>query len=112
MADASFKHCARCGRRHAPPMGNKKCKRHLDLHLESLDDMPLVLEEPASSPHVVPPVRSTDDRINTLIGVVTDLVSRVDSTQRQLDSLQLTLSTPPPADDMARFRAQGAIPRS
>jgi hypothetical protein len=96
MADASFKFCARCGCRHAPPTGKKKCKRPLDLNLESLDDvfvLPLVLEDPASMPHVVPPVRSTDDRIDTLVGVVTDLVSRVDSTQRQLDSLQLTLST-------------------
>jgi hypothetical protein len=65
--------------------------------------LPLVLEEP--------PIRSTDDRIDTLVGVVTDLVSRVDSTQRQLDSLQLTLSTHSPVDDMACFRAQGAIPR-
>jgi hypothetical protein len=78
----------------------------LDVNFESLDDMPLVLEEPASTPHVVPPVRSTDDRIDTLIGVVSDLVSRVDSTQRQLDSLHLTLSTPLPADDVARFRAR------
>jgi hypothetical protein len=79
-------------------MGKKKCKRSLDINLESLDDMsvlPLVLEEPL--------VRSTDDRIDTLVGVVTDLVLRVDSTQRQLDTLQLTLSTPAPADDMARY---------
>jgi hypothetical protein len=74
--------------------------------------LPLVLEETASTPHVVPPVRSTDDRIDTLVGVVTDLMSRVDSTQRQLDSLQLTVSTPSPADDMASYRAQGAILRS
>jgi hypothetical protein len=70
--------------------GKKKCKRSLDVNLESLDDMsvlPLVLEEPTSTPHAVPPVRSTDDRIDTLVGVMTDLVSRVDSTQCQLDSL-------------------------
>jgi hypothetical protein len=113
MAEASnFKHCARCGCRHAPPTGKKKCKRLLDANFDSLDVMPLVLEEPASTPQMPPPVRSTDDRIDTLIGVVSDLVSRVDSTQRQLDTLQLTLSTPLPTDDMAHFRAQGAIPRS
>jgi hypothetical protein len=84
------------------------------LNLESLDDvsvLPLVLEEPASTPHVVPPAWSTDDRIDTLVGVVIDLVSRVDSTQCQLDNLQLTLSTPL-ADYMARYSAQGAIPRN
>jgi hypothetical protein len=113
MAEANnFKHCACCGCRHAPPTGKKKCKRLLDANFDSLDVMPLVLEEPASTPQIAPPVRSTDDRIDTLIGVVSDLVSRVDSTQRQLDTLQLTLSTPLPADDMAHFRAQGAIPRS
>jgi hypothetical protein len=112
MEDANFKHCAQCGCRHAPPTGKKKCKRPLDINFDSLDVMPLVLEDPASTPHVVPPARSTDDRIDTLIGVVSDLVSRVDSTQRQLDSLQLTLATPSSADDMARFRAQGAIPRT
>jgi hypothetical protein len=100
----NFKHCARCGCRHAPPTGKKKCKRLLDANFDSLDVMPLVLEEPALTPQIAPPVRSTDDRIDTLIGVVSDLVSRVDSTQ-------LTLSTPLPADDMAHFRAQGAIPR-
>jgi hypothetical protein len=73
-------------------------------------------EEPVSTPHVVPPVvppaRSTDYRIDRLVGVVSDLVSRVDSTQRELDNLQLTLSTPSPADDMSRYRTQGTIPRN
>jgi hypothetical protein len=105
MAEASnFKHCARCGCRHAPPTGKKKCKRLLDANFDSLDVMPLVLEEPASTPQMPPPVRSTDDRIDTLIGVVSDLVSRVDSTQRQLNTLQLTLSTSPlPADQATRL---------
>jgi hypothetical protein len=79
MADTGFKFCARCGCRHAPPTGKRKCKRPLD----DMTVLPLVLEQPTSTPHVVPPARSTDDRIDTLVGVVTDLVSRVDTASAQ-----------------------------
>jgi hypothetical protein len=85
MVDTGFKYCARCSVRHAPPTGKRKCKKNSDLNLSSLDDESvgsLVFEESASTqaPQKVPQ-RSTDDRIDTLVGVVSDLVSRVDSTQ-------------------------------
>jgi hypothetical protein len=60
---------------------------------------------------------SSDDHIITLVGVVSELVSRVDSTQQQLSSLQLAVSSPLPAgqashsDDMGHLFSQGEIPK-
>jgi hypothetical protein len=118
MASAKEKFCARCGIRHATTTGKRKCKRPLDsVNMDALDDVtdvPLDLEMPSA----VQPARSdrsTDDRIDALLNVVSDLVSRVDSTQRQLDSLQLasaaTVSTVLASADMDHYRSQGAIPK-
>jgi hypothetical protein len=65
-----------------------------------------------------PPVRSDrtmDEKIDALVNVVSDLVSRVDATQRQPDSLQLAAATDVSTDqasaDLSRYRSQGAIPK-
>jgi hypothetical protein len=83
MADTKNKFCARCGIRHAPVTGKRKCKRCLDtLTMDALDDLaevPLDLEMPSA----VQPARSdrsTNVKIDALVNVVSDLVSRVDST--------------------------------
>jgi hypothetical protein len=60
--------------------------------MDSLDDvpvMPLVLDDPAPSktPHDASN-RCTDKDINTLVEVASDLVSREDFPQHQLDTLQ------------------------
>jgi hypothetical protein len=80
-----------------------------------LAELPLDLEMPAVHQPPVRSDRSTDEKIDALVNGVFDLVSRVDATQRQLDSLQLAaatdLSTDQASADLSRHRFQGAIPR-
>jgi hypothetical protein len=86
MADAKSKFCARCGTHHPPPTG-KKCKRPIEAvaqdALDDLAELPLDLEMPAVHQPPVRSDRSTDEKIDALVNVVSDLVSRVDATQRQ-----------------------------
>jgi hypothetical protein len=82
--------------------------------LDDVTDVPLDLEMP-SAVQSARSDRSTDEKIDALVNVVSDLVSRVDSTQRQLDSLQLasaaTVSTDQASADLDHYRSQGAIPK-
>jgi hypothetical protein len=97
MADTKHKFCSRCRSRHGPPTGKKKCKRPIDtVTMDALDDLaevPLELEMPVVNQPSARSDRSTDEKIDALVNVVSDLVSRVDATQRQLYSLQLAAAT-------------------
>jgi hypothetical protein len=82
--------------------------------LDDLAEVPLDLEMPSVAQSARRD-RSTDEKIDAVVNVVSDLVSRVDSTQRQLDSLQLAsaaaVSTDQSSSDSDRYQSQGAIPK-
>jgi hypothetical protein len=56
----------------------------------------------------------SDDRFDTLLSVVSDLASRVEATQRRLDALHLTASSPPQSaitGAVAPSPSSGAVPK-
>jgi hypothetical protein len=65
------KFCARCGHRHEGPTGKRRCKWPLDVDFEA------VTEE--STPEV--PVMAADDRLSTLVSVMSQLADRMDAQQ-------------------------------
>jgi hypothetical protein len=126
MADAKIKLCARWGIGHILLTGKRKCKRQLPPEVDVLNPLDELADTQLDLDTATVPVlpwdavgeRSADDWIDTLVVVVSELVSRVDSTQRQLSSFQLAVSSPSAAVQvhenyhMARFRSQGAINKS
>jgi hypothetical protein len=112
--------CARCQYKHASPTG-KKCRRPIlepvaDPAPEGavggdLPEQPEMLEFPEVA---VGNNNINDDRFDTLLSVVSDLASRVDATQRRLDALHLTASSPPQsasAGAVAPSPSSGAVPK-
>jgi hypothetical protein len=115
--------CTRCQCKHASPTG-KKCRRpilqpvaepvpegavggDLPVQLESLDLSDVPGDAVGNFSHDI-----NSDRFDTLLSVVSDLASRVEATQRRLDTLQLaplaqvtdTVTVMPPP-------SSGAIPK-
>jgi hypothetical protein len=91
----------RCGLRHEGPTGKRRCKRPLDVVFEA------VTEE--STPEA--PVMAADDRLSTLVSVMSQLADRMDAQQVQLNQLQEVLNglAPPPLAVPAA--ESGAIPK-
>jgi hypothetical protein len=83
--------------------------------LDDLAEVPPELEMPSVDQSSARSDRTTDEKIDALVNAVSDLVPRVDSPQRQLDSLQLAttanVSTDQASADLNRYRSQGAIPK-
>jgi hypothetical protein len=82
------KFCARCGHQHEGPTGKRRCKRPLDVNFEAAP----VTEE--STTEV--PVMAADNRLSTLVSVMSQLADRMDAQQIQLNQLQEVLSGPAP----------------
>jgi hypothetical protein len=95
------KFCARCGHRHEGPTGKRRCKRPLDADFEA------VTEE--STPEVL--VMAADDRLSTLVSVMSQLADRMDAQQIQLNQLQEVLSGPAPPPVAVPTAESGAIPK-
>jgi hypothetical protein len=91
--------CSKCNRRHVAPVGTRCRLPPPDLTDETTDEVgdadeqqvgaiSMPVSYTAASASVVEGALHSDDRIETLITIVSDLVLRMYSTQRQIDNLQ------------------------
>jgi hypothetical protein len=88
---ASLKQCTRCGFEHEPPVG-KKCKRLL----QALPEAPAVETSSLPEELVDHATGGYDDHIGSLVSVISQLVTRLDSQQEQLNLLQMAMASAAP----------------
>jgi hypothetical protein len=85
---ASLRQCTRCGYKHEPPVG-KKCKRAL----QALPDTQVAQAVDTVMDDVGDQVTGgVEDHVSSLVSVISQLVTRLDSQQEQLDHLQAAVA--------------------
>jgi hypothetical protein len=106
FAMANLKQCTRCGFEHEPPVG-KKCKHPLQALPEALV-VETVLEDAGDQA-----TGGYDDHIGSLVSVISQLVTRLDSQQELLNLLQTAVASAPPVVSRPSQVevSQGAIPK-
>jgi hypothetical protein len=103
---ASLKQCTRCRLEHEPPVG-KKCKRPL----QALPAAPAVETSSVPEEVVEQATGGYDDHLGSLVSVISQLVTRLDSQQEQLNLLQMAVAstTPVVSHSSPAEVGQGAI---
>jgi hypothetical protein len=84
LAMASLRQCTRCGFEHEPPVG-KKCKRALQALPEAAET---VLEDAGDQA-----TGGVKDHVSSLVSVISQLVTSLDSQQEQLNHLQSAMAS-------------------
>jgi hypothetical protein len=82
---ASLRQCSRCGCEHELPVG-KKCKRALS-DTQATQAVDTLLD--AADDQVA---GGADDHVSSLVSVISQLVTRMDSQQEQLNHLQAAMA--------------------
>jgi hypothetical protein len=105
---ASLKQCTRCGFEHEPPVG-KKFKRPL----QALPEAPAVETSSVLEEVVDQATGGYDDHIGSLVSVISQLVTRLDSQQEQLNLLQAVVASAAPvvSHPSPAEVGQGVIPK-
>jgi hypothetical protein len=112
---ASLKHCSRCGFAHDTPVGKSKCNRPLQALPESSAApaveaflLPEAVEDQAAGG-----ANLYGDHIGSLVSLISQLVTRLDSQQEQLNVLQTAVASAAPvvSHSASAEAGQGAIPK-
>jgi hypothetical protein len=85
LAMASLRQCTRCDFEHEPPVG-KKCKRALQA-LPETQAVGTVLDDIGDQAK-----GGVEDHVSSLVSVISQLVTRLDSQQEQLNHLQTVMA--------------------
>jgi hypothetical protein len=109
LAMASLRKCSRCGDEHEPPVG-KKCKWALQTlpDAQAARTVDTVLDDAGDQV-----TGGVEDHVSSLVSVISQLVTRLDSQQEQLNHLQAAVasSSPVASRPLEVTQGQSAIPK-